>query len=249
MTGGEGWWAALALPATGVVSIVGAGGKTSTMFRLAQEIRTRGHSVLTTTTTKIYPPSPAQSPATIFLEAFPDPERPARVAEGIARHRHVTVAWRREGEKAVGLPAAWVDRLAAKFRDLVLLVEADGAARRPFKVPAAHEPVFPGRTQRVILVIGAQVLGRPLVPAEVHRAERMARWLDLPLGTPVTPEMIVASLRHPEGYLARTSLPVTVVINQVAEQTPQIDRLIALLAGIPGIERIVWGEVSPVTSP
>ncbi|MBW2409536.1 MAG: hypothetical protein JRF72_07020, partial [Deltaproteobacteria bacterium] len=45
----------------GVVSLVGAGGKTSLMFRLAHEISEAGDSVLTTTTTKILNPPPQQS--------------------------------------------------------------------------------------------------------------------------------------------------------------------------------------------
>ena len=39
-----------------VVSIVGAGGKTSLMFRLAREVRERGKSCLVTTSTRILIP-------------------------------------------------------------------------------------------------------------------------------------------------------------------------------------------------
>ena len=45
----------------GIVSIVGAGGKTTLMFRLAHELAKAGQSVLTTTTTKIFRPTSAQS--------------------------------------------------------------------------------------------------------------------------------------------------------------------------------------------
>jgi hypothetical protein len=47
----------LALGKNGVISLVGAGGKTSLMFRLAHELSASGDTVLTTTTTKIYPPA------------------------------------------------------------------------------------------------------------------------------------------------------------------------------------------------
>ena len=52
---------ALLLGEGGVISLVGAGGKTSLMFRLAHELSLTGDSVLTTTTTKIYVPEPVQS--------------------------------------------------------------------------------------------------------------------------------------------------------------------------------------------
>ena len=51
---------ALRLEGGGVVSLVGAGGKTSLMYRLARELAGAGQSVLTTTTTHIYPPSADQ---------------------------------------------------------------------------------------------------------------------------------------------------------------------------------------------
>ena len=59
----------LLLRGGGVVSLVGAGGKTSLMFKLARELSTAGETVLTTTTTKIYTPSPQQSPWVITSES------------------------------------------------------------------------------------------------------------------------------------------------------------------------------------
>ena len=40
----------------GVTALVGAGGKTSTMLRLARELRGAGQTVAVTTTTPIFPP-------------------------------------------------------------------------------------------------------------------------------------------------------------------------------------------------
>ena len=51
----------LKLEKGGVVSLVGAGGKTSLMFRLARELSIAGDAVLTTTTTKIFEPSGDQT--------------------------------------------------------------------------------------------------------------------------------------------------------------------------------------------
>ncbi|MEA3230780.1 MAG: putative selenium-dependent hydroxylase accessory protein YqeC, partial [Thermodesulfobacteriota bacterium] len=54
----------------GVISLVGAGGKTSLMFRIAREVSNAGESVLTTTTTRIMWPDKKQS-SEIFLAATP----------------------------------------------------------------------------------------------------------------------------------------------------------------------------------
>ena len=43
---------------TGVISLIGAGGKTSLMFKLAKELSQLKHRVLTTTTKKIFLPQP-----------------------------------------------------------------------------------------------------------------------------------------------------------------------------------------------
>ncbi len=48
----------LKLKSQGVISIIGAGGKTSLMFSLAKELSKSGKKVLTTTTTKIFMPTP-----------------------------------------------------------------------------------------------------------------------------------------------------------------------------------------------
>ncbi len=54
-----------------MLSLVGAGGKTTLMFQLAQELASDGHSVLTTTTTKIFKPAPDQSPKIVIAENLP----------------------------------------------------------------------------------------------------------------------------------------------------------------------------------
>jgi probable selenium-dependent hydroxylase accessory protein YqeC len=54
----------------GVVSIVGAGGKTSLMFRIARELSQAGESVLTTTTTKILMPGKDQSARVIVSDSL-----------------------------------------------------------------------------------------------------------------------------------------------------------------------------------
>ena len=56
------------LEAGGVISLVGAGGKTSLMFRLAQELSAEGATVLTTTTTRIFMPGQGQSRCVILAD-------------------------------------------------------------------------------------------------------------------------------------------------------------------------------------
>src|SRR2546430_17614853 len=49
------------LPAHPLITIVGAGGKTTTMYSLASELANRGKRVITTTTTQIFYPEPDET--------------------------------------------------------------------------------------------------------------------------------------------------------------------------------------------
>ena len=51
-----------------VVSLVGAGGKTTLMFALARELAAPQKLVITTTTTKIFYPSPSDTPYVLVSE-------------------------------------------------------------------------------------------------------------------------------------------------------------------------------------
>lgn len=71
-----------------VVSLVGAGGKTSTLFWLAQALAGGGQRVLLTTTTRMFQPEPGCG-ATLLIE----PERAQRLAAfAVCRMRRVS--WR-----------------------------------------------------------------------------------------------------------------------------------------------------------
>src|SRR5262249_44056411 len=98
-----------------VVSLVGGGGKTALMFCLAQELARRGR-VVTTTTTKIFPPT-AESPV-VLVE--PDVARLLRqITAAFEKYRHVTVA-------AKTLPAE--DKLQGVRPELVDVLKESGAS-------------------------------------------------------------------------------------------------------------------------
>ncbi|MDO8941850.1 MAG: hypothetical protein Q7U75_01630, partial [Desulfobacterales bacterium] len=99
------------LDAGGVISLVGAGGKTSLMFRLAQELSAGGETVLTTTTTRIFMPEEGQSRCVILADTAE--KILERAAQTINGHRHLTAAagLSADAGKLVGLTPDTVDRL------------------------------------------------------------------------------------------------------------------------------------------
>lgn len=182
-----------------VVVLVGGGGKTTLMFRLADELLEAGHRVVTSMTTKIFVSQMTRAPARLVLEG----ERTllAQLPQALADHGHVLVAGGTivEQDKVAGVPPHVVDRIAAQPAVEAVLVEADGSRRLPFKAPAPHEPVIPPSATVVVPVVGADAVGAALTPEHVHRPQLVAALTGVPLGAPVTPEMIATVLAHPDG--------------------------------------------------
>ena len=142
-----------------VISFAGGGGKTSSMYCLADELAGRGKRVIVTTSTHIQCPEDRQvvlAEKAETVESFiKDHEEWAFPAVGWVL---VTARPTAEG-KLRGMELPEMEKLA----DLgdVLLVEADGAKRLPLKLPRDGEPVHLERTHAVIGCAGLDCIGRP----------------------------------------------------------------------------------------
>ncbi len=129
---------ALTLKKGGVVSLVGACGKTSLMYRLAHELTADGAMVLTTTTTKIFAPTEEQSPRLILSAS------PGRILDEAKKNmgfqRHITAAFGKTAveNKLEGFSPEIIDRLWEAGVFQWILVEGDGALNWPLKAPAVH---------------------------------------------------------------------------------------------------------------
>jgi molybdenum cofactor cytidylyltransferase len=232
---------ALGIAVGDVVSLVGGGGKTTVMFRLAREIVERGGRALTTTTTHIFGDQVALAPAHV---AAAEATR-ISVRTALAAHGHVLVVGATDAAtgRAAGVALDLFGRLRAWCPDACLLNEADGSRGRPFKAPAEHEPAVPAETTVVVPVVGADVLGRALDAESVHRPELVGRLSGAAMGARVTPELVARVLAHPEG--GRKNVPagarVVVLINKVetlADRGPARETAERLL-GEPAIESVV----------
>ena len=185
----------------GVISLVGAGGKTALMFRLAHELSRQGAPVLTTTTTKIYTPSRKQSPVVMIPRSA---ETLASEAFGILKqNQHISSGRRRipfqnklKGFRPHEIDAIW---RSGAFRWII--VEADGARGKPLKAPAAHEPVIPQSTKWVIGVIGLAAIGKALTESWVFRPQRVSKITGVAQGATITETVIAKMLLNENGIL------------------------------------------------
>jgi len=254
---------ALSLGSKEVIALSGGGGKTTLMFRLAAELAATGEQVVTTMTTRIFVSQMAQAPHTLVLHG--EGALLAQLSEALAEYGHVLIAGGTivEQDKVEGVPPEFLDRIVAQPAVDVVIVEADGSRRLPFKAPAHHEPVIPSSTTVLVPVVGLDVVGKPLVAGQVHRPEIVAALSGAALGDPVTPEMIAAVLAHPEGgakglpsgarlvpFLNKAEDEATLT---AARQTarlllacPIVSRVIIGTAQAPDPVIEVWGRVGAV---
>ena len=182
-----------------IVAFVGGGGKSTAMFRLAQEMVEAGGKVITTTTTRIFAAQIELAPVPFSTFEVNRAELEAALEQ--RRHVLVTAPVNREQGKASGVSLDLVRSLCAVPDVSAILIEADGSRMRPFKAPAAHEPVIPPETTLVVPVVGADVFGEPLTDVRVHRPELVRALTGAREGEPVTPELVARVLAHPQGGL------------------------------------------------
>ncbi len=218
---------ALGLKKGEMLSLIGAGGKSTTLFCLAHELWEGGGRVLVTTTAKIFKPA---KPHVHKLYLAQDLDALLSELAKIKEPLIIGVGYGLNDEgKLLGLPLEWFDPLEKSGLLDWILIEADGAASRPLKVPLEHEPVVPEGCDLTVWVMGIKVLGQPLTPASVHRAERAATLLDVKLGTPVTEELILRLAQNPMGCLK--GIPhdsqKVVIINQ-ADSAEEVKKACAL---------------------
>lgn len=185
----------------GVISIVGAGGKTSLMFRLARELSRQGAPVLSTTTTKIYMPNRKQSSIVMVSKSA---GALAVEAKEILKHNpHISAGSRLIPfqNKLKGFRPETIDEIwrSGAFRWIV--VEADGAAGKPLKAPAAHEPVIPQCTKWVIGIVSLAAVGKPLTEKWAFRPQLVSKITGLAPGALITESAIAKVLTSANGIM------------------------------------------------
>jgi probable selenium-dependent hydroxylase accessory protein YqeC len=199
-----------------IITLVGAGGKSSTLYALARSAARRKIRTLLTTTTMMIDPaldplargipirysdsstgSYTDSPEAWIL---PPPER--SLLFGASQQ------FKKQG-KVTGLSPRQVDDIAP-FWDL-LIVEADGAKHRSIKAPAEHEPVIPEASRVVLGCIGIDSIGKRVNGETVHRPSHFCQVTGLREGDRITPQAVSKLACHRAGLfknLPREASPI-----------------------------------------
>jgi molybdenum cofactor cytidylyltransferase len=185
-----------------VVAFVGAGGKTSLMLALAEELFDAGIKVAVTTTTKIGTHElPKNQPNELIVDADPK-NLISNVRSAIAERKIPILASGidESNDRLLGNNPATVDILAHEEKIDVLLIEADGARRKPFKIPMPHEPVVPDSVNKLCIVVGLDALNLKINEENFYNTTGMQE-LGAILGETLTPQLMRGLLLHQTGYL------------------------------------------------
>lgn len=179
----------------GIVCLVGAGGKKTTLYRLAQ-----AHPGRVGITATVYMPAP---PRTIDLRLVVAPPEvlPSALAEAAEQRVVGFFCPSDKPGRLKGVSPSDVQALYEAANVDLLLVKADGARSRGLKAPGPDEPQLPEEAMTVIPVVSAAVIGQPLSAEVAHRLDCVASVCGLRLGEIITPEHLARLLADEQGAL------------------------------------------------
>ena len=190
---------ALGISSGDVAAFVGAGGKSSAILAVADELAEAGMTFLVAPTTKMFV-NEAEKMGPLFTsedvgelrakaeEALSDGASGVVVGSGLLSKNRIG-----------GVEPADISSLAS-LADVVL-VEADGSRRRPIKGTAEHEPAVPEAATLVVAVGNIGAFGMPVDEEHVHRPELFSTLTGIGPGQSITARAFARALA--EGSLGR----------------------------------------------
>ncbi len=189
--------AALRLEGREHLALVGAGGKTRTLFTLARQLA----PALAATTTHLARGEERAAQAHRVWPRDISPSQARAALDAWSRKGVLLVTGPAEGGRWSATPALATLQAWAREHHIPVLIEADGAARHDLKAPAPHEPAWPPQVDGILVLAHAAAIDRPLAQARVHRPERFAALAQIAPHDRLSVEAVARVLRHPQGPL------------------------------------------------
>lgn len=199
------------------IAVIGAGGKTTTLSKLADLHRTA--RVLLTTTTHIFPFSP---PVCDRLCIAPTAEE---ITQALAQPGVVCAGVPSKNGKLTGL-SEQVIQVASAHADWIFY-EADGARCLPLKLHSDTEPVILPGTAHCFIVAGLSAWGKPICEV-VHRYQLREDWAHNP-GRLVDGTVITDCVRDAVKACRLPRAHLTVLLNQADTVTEKVEEIAAMV--------------------
>lgn len=199
-----------------VVCAVGGGGKTSFVHTLADELCRMGKRVILTTTTHMEWPEDTSCVASEIEE----------IKKHLDRDGFVIAGTHPCGHRMSGVS----EEVFAKMQFLcdAMVIEADGAKRRPLKAPdVSYEPVLPPNTTITVVIGGLNAIGRPIEQV-CFRLPQVQRIVGEDILRLLTPEDMAKILT--EGYC------------DIVRQQAKDSQLLFYLNQADNSQRLMWAQ-------
>lgn len=179
-----------------LITLIGGGGKTTTLFRLGEELRCLDERVVISTTTAIFMPDPSTYDIRIITKSVDEAKRKINKnpnAKSILLGKEITPE-----NKLKGFTPYEMDEIYRENKDRWFLVEGDGSNGRSLKIPAKHEPQVPSSSCVTIILIGADIFGKEINEKNVHR-HHLLNELIHKYGDNVDKNLVLDLIFHPLG--------------------------------------------------
>lgn len=168
-----------------IIAVVGSGGKTSTIKKIAQKYASKNKKVFITTSTHMF-----VEPYAVISDS------PEEITEKFNYSNIVMAGKTLDGEKLLPLSQETYKKVC-EYADIVL-IEADGSKMLPLKFPADYEPVIYDNVDKIIVITGLNSIGEKMKDV-CHRFELAKEHLSVDDDTIVTADIVYELLKT--GYL------------------------------------------------
>jgi probable selenium-dependent hydroxylase accessory protein YqeC len=189
---------ALGITSGEVVAFAGAGGKSSAILTIADELSEAGMTVVAVPTTKMLVSEAERIGPLVTSKDADELRAKAREAFSGGVSGVVVGGGLLSKNRVGGVEPDLISSLVS-LADVVL-VEADGSRRRPIKGTAEHEPVLPEVATLVVAVGNISAFGMPVDQEHVHRPELFSKLTGIGAGQSITARAFARALA--EGSLA-----------------------------------------------
>jgi len=187
---------ALRLSKTPRVAFVGAGGKTSALTSLAQDLP---KPLVVSTTTHLGIWQTRFADQHIILSDDTD----WKIIEDNLSSGIILITQKPKGGRLSGLSVSQINKVfeICESHHLPLLLECDGSRQLPLKAPGVNEPPIPEFVEAVVVVAGLSGLGKSLDKYTVYNPEVFSRLGNLQTGAEISSVALGNVIDHKQGGL------------------------------------------------
>ena len=232
-----------------IITIVGAGGKTSLMLSASSYLR-KDYKVLVTTTTHIYMPDKKYYDEMIVVSEDED-NNLDEILETNKKGVYIIgseVINNSNKPKLKGLSFEMLDKVTPYFD--IIIIEGDGSKEKPLKGWKDNEPVVYSKTTKTIGVIDINSLGLDINEENVHRVEKFLQIVNEDLDDEKSYKKVSINhlkniITNKNGLFKISIGEKTLFINKCEDEKSIISakKLINKLKNETNIDKLIYGSV------